>query len=236
VTRTHHGRTPARPGGVVPTVFTHRQIMVDPVRADDRHAAGPPWTRPSCPPHCRPSSGDLGGLQHLSWVVTAYLLASTASTPLYGKISTSTDASRYSASHHRVPHRLRAGRHVDPDVGAHRRPRLQGLGAGGLMALAFAIIGRRHPARERGATRATSGPCRDLLRWPVRCSAASSWSTCPGTGSSSSNIPLGPGALLVTDRALHGLNTSARAQHRLPRRRAPDDRGEQPAARPGPRP
>jgi MFS family permease len=31
--------------------------------------------------------GDLGGLQHLSWVVTAYLLASTASTPLCGKIS-----------------------------------------------------------------------------------------------------------------------------------------------------
>ena len=31
--------------------------------------------------------GDLGGLAHLSWVVTAYLLASTASTPLYGKIS-----------------------------------------------------------------------------------------------------------------------------------------------------
>ncbi len=31
--------------------------------------------------------GDLGGLEHLSWVVTAYLLASTASTPLYGKIS-----------------------------------------------------------------------------------------------------------------------------------------------------
>ena len=31
--------------------------------------------------------GDLGGLDHLSWVVTAYLLASTASTPLYGKIS-----------------------------------------------------------------------------------------------------------------------------------------------------
>src|SRR4029453_2417861 len=31
--------------------------------------------------------GDLGGLDHYSWVVTAYLLASTASTPLYGKIS-----------------------------------------------------------------------------------------------------------------------------------------------------
>jgi EmrB/QacA subfamily drug resistance transporter len=29
---------------------------------------------------------DLGGLNHLSWVVTAYLLASTVSTPLYGKL------------------------------------------------------------------------------------------------------------------------------------------------------
>ena len=30
--------------------------------------------------------GDLGGVQHLSWVVTAYLLASTVVTPLYGKL------------------------------------------------------------------------------------------------------------------------------------------------------
>src|ERR1700712_5262776 len=30
--------------------------------------------------------GDLGGLNHLSWVVTAYLLALTAVTPLYGKL------------------------------------------------------------------------------------------------------------------------------------------------------
>ena len=31
--------------------------------------------------------GELGGLDQLSWVVTAYLLTSTASSPLYGKIS-----------------------------------------------------------------------------------------------------------------------------------------------------
>src|SRR5881275_2067424 len=31
--------------------------------------------------------GDLGGLAHLSWVVTAYLLTSTISVPLYGKVS-----------------------------------------------------------------------------------------------------------------------------------------------------
>ena len=30
--------------------------------------------------------GDLGGLTHLSWVVTAYLLTSTISTPLWGKL------------------------------------------------------------------------------------------------------------------------------------------------------
>ena len=30
--------------------------------------------------------GDLGGLEHLSWVVTAYLLASTVAGPLYGKL------------------------------------------------------------------------------------------------------------------------------------------------------
>ena len=31
--------------------------------------------------------GQLGGINHYSWVVTAYLLASTASTPLYGKMA-----------------------------------------------------------------------------------------------------------------------------------------------------
>ncbi|HEY2310654.1 MAG TPA: MDR family MFS transporter [Gaiellaceae bacterium] len=30
--------------------------------------------------------GDLGGISHLSWVVTAYLLASTIVTPIYGKL------------------------------------------------------------------------------------------------------------------------------------------------------
>src|SRR5207244_11539296 len=31
--------------------------------------------------------GELGGLDHFSWVITAYLLTSTASVPLYGKFS-----------------------------------------------------------------------------------------------------------------------------------------------------
>src|SRR4051795_5069258 len=30
--------------------------------------------------------GDLGGVNHLSWVVTSYILATTASTPIWGKL------------------------------------------------------------------------------------------------------------------------------------------------------
>src|SRR5512144_1963081 len=30
---------------------------------------------------------DLGGLSHLSWVVTSFMVTSTATTPLYGKLS-----------------------------------------------------------------------------------------------------------------------------------------------------
>src|ERR1700761_8584045 len=30
--------------------------------------------------------GDLGGLEHISWITSAYLLAQTAVTPLYGKL------------------------------------------------------------------------------------------------------------------------------------------------------
>ena len=32
-------------------------------------------------------TGELGGLQHLSWVVTAFVVASTVSAPLYGRLS-----------------------------------------------------------------------------------------------------------------------------------------------------
>ena len=62
--------------------------------------------------------GDLGGLNHLSWVVTAYLLASTASTPIYGKLG---DMYRPQAGvpgrDPDLPGRLDAGR-AEPDDGA----------------------------------------------------------------------------------------------------------------------
>ncbi|HWH92342.1 MAG TPA: MFS transporter [Baekduia sp.] len=50
---------------------------------------------------------DLGGLEHLSWVVTAYLLAVTVVTPLYGKLGDLFGRKvRPAGRLGRVPHRL----------------------------------------------------------------------------------------------------------------------------------
>jgi EmrB/QacA subfamily drug resistance transporter len=95
--------------------------------------------------------GDLGGLNHLSWVVTSYLLAATASTPLYGKLGD---------MYGRKPVFLAAiliflggsmlsG--LSQSMGqliAFRA--LQGMGAGGLMVGAQAIIADIVPPRDRG--------------------------------------------------------------------------------------
>jgi EmrB/QacA subfamily drug resistance transporter len=95
--------------------------------------------------------GDLGGLEHLSWVVTAYLLASTASTPLYGKLGD---------MYGRKPVFLAAiliflaGSMLSGlsqsmgELIAFRA--VQGIGAGGLMVGAQAIIADIVPPRERG--------------------------------------------------------------------------------------
>ena len=105
-------------------------------------------------------TSQLGGLDKLSWVVTAYLLTSTAATPLWGKISdlrgrrpmfqaaivvfligslicgfSPEIADFLSASGINV---MIAGRAV------------QGIGAGGLMSLALAVSGDVVPPRERG--------------------------------------------------------------------------------------
>lgn len=94
---------------------------------------------------------DLGGLDKLSWVVTAYLLTSTASTPLWGKISDLYGRRPIfqSAIVIFLAGSLLAGfsHNMEELIGFRA---IQGLGAGGLMALAFAIIGDVIPPRERG--------------------------------------------------------------------------------------
>ncbi|MBD0292223.1 MAG: MFS transporter [Jiangellaceae bacterium] len=94
---------------------------------------------------------DLGGLNHLSWVVTAYLLTSTASTPLWGKISDlyGRRPMFQAAIVVFLGGSLVAGAAASMAVLIAGRA-VQGLGAGGLIALALATIGDVIPPRERG--------------------------------------------------------------------------------------
>lgn len=95
--------------------------------------------------------GDLGGLNHLSWVVTAYLLASTASTPLYGKLGDMYGRKPLflAAILIFLAGSMLAGASQSlNELIAFRA--LQGIGAGGLMVGAQAIIGDIVPPRQRG--------------------------------------------------------------------------------------
>ncbi len=94
---------------------------------------------------------DLGGLNHLSWVVTAYLLTSTAMTPLWGKISDLYGRRiifQMTIIIFLIGSALCGLSQNMPQLIIFRA--IQGIGGGGLMAIAFAIIGDVIPPRERG--------------------------------------------------------------------------------------
>ena len=94
---------------------------------------------------------DLGGLSHLSWVVTSFLLTSTATTPLYGKLSD---------MYGRKPLFIAAiliflvGSILCGLSGSMTQlvvfRGIQGLGAGGLMTLAMTTVADLVAPRERG--------------------------------------------------------------------------------------
>ena len=95
--------------------------------------------------------GDLGGLQHLSWVVTAYLLASTVSGPLYGKFGDLYGRKvvlQTAIVIFLVGSALCGLSQNMAELIGFRA--LQGLGAGGLIVTAIAVIGDVIPPRDRG--------------------------------------------------------------------------------------
>ena len=148
--------------------------------------------------------GDLGGQGQLAWVVSATLLASTASTPIWGKVSD---------IYGRKPMfqlaivvfliaSLFAG--FSQNMGQLIAARaFQGIGVGGLMALSQAIIGDVVSPRERGRYQGyiggafglatVAGPLIggylvDHLSWR--------WTFWVG-------IPIGIAALVITERVLN---------------------------------
>src|SRR5271170_8288472 len=95
--------------------------------------------------------GDLGGLKHISWVVTAYLLAQTVVTPLYGKLGDQFGRKivLQSALVIFLAGSALCGLSKSLDELIAFRA-LQGLGGGGLMVSAQAAIGDVVSPRERG--------------------------------------------------------------------------------------
>ncbi|MFH0175568.1 DHA2 family efflux MFS transporter permease subunit [Streptomyces cacaoi] len=94
---------------------------------------------------------ELGGMEHLSWVVTAYLLASTAATPLWGKLGDLYGRKRLFQAAiviFLIGSALCGMAQNMPQLIAFRA--LQGLGGGGLMVLSMAIVGDLVPPRDRG--------------------------------------------------------------------------------------
>jgi EmrB/QacA subfamily drug resistance transporter len=158
---------------------------------------------------------ELGGLDKLSWVVTAYLLTSTAATPLWGKISdlygrrmifqaaivTFLIGSTLSG----------AAQNMTELIGFRA---IQGLGAGGLMSIAFATIGDVIPPRERGRYQGYFAAVFGLSS--VAGPLLGGWLT-DGPGWRwifYINLPIGAAALVATSWALKSMKT-VRRQHTI---------------------
>ena len=140
----------AAPAAPAPTALTHRQILV--VLSGlllGMFLAALDQTIVSTA--MRTIADELNGQTAQAWVTTAYLITSTISTPLYGKLSD---------QYGRKPFYLFAivvfvlgsvlcgTAQSIYELAVYRA--VQGLGAGGLMSLAFAIVGDLVPPRERG--------------------------------------------------------------------------------------
>jgi EmrB/QacA subfamily drug resistance transporter len=95
--------------------------------------------------------GELGGLEHLSWVVTAYLLAATITGPLYGKFGDLYGRKivlQTAIVVFLIGSMLCGIAQNMPELIAFRA--LQGLGAGGLIVVTLAVVGDIIPPRDRG--------------------------------------------------------------------------------------
>jgi MFS family permease len=136
--------------------------------------------------------GELGGLDHLSWVVTAYLLTSTAATPIFGKVS-DLHGRRRLFQFAIVTFLVGSGLSgLAQNMGQLILFRaMQGVGGGGLIAMTQVIVGDVVSPRERGRYMGYIGSVFALSSVVGPCWADTSPTISPGAGSSTSTSPWG---------------------------------------------
>ena len=95
--------------------------------------------------------GDLGGITQYSWVFTAYMLTSTVTVPLYGKLGDVYGRKNlflFSIVVFLIGSALCGAAQSMTQLVVFRA--IQGIGAGGLFPLSLAVIGNIVPPRDRG--------------------------------------------------------------------------------------
>jgi EmrB/QacA subfamily drug resistance transporter len=102
--------------------------------------------------------GDLGGVDHYSWVFSAYMLAATVTTPIYGRLSDVYGRRRFFVAGI-VIFMIGAvvGGMADSMTQLVIARAIQGLGAGALIPLAVATIGDLIPPSDRGKWQGLTG-------------------------------------------------------------------------------
>ena len=164
--------------------------------------------------------GDLGGLSHISWVVTAYLLASTVSGPLYGKLGDLYGRKtllQIAIVLFLIGSALCGLAQSMTELIAFRA--LQGLGGGGLMVTTMAVVGDIISPRERGRYQGYFGAVfglatviGPLLGGFLVDSLSWRWIFYV-------NLPLGAVAFVVIGAVLGTTRRACSSQDRLPRAR-----------------
>jgi EmrB/QacA subfamily drug resistance transporter len=153
---------------------------------------------------------DFNGLAHYTWVVTAYLLTSTASTPLYGKISDlygRRPVFQFAIVTFLIGSFAAGAASSMAQLIAFRA--VQGLGAGGLMSLTFVIIGDIISPRERGKYQGYFGGVWGLssVAGPLLGGYFSDHAQILGVTGWRwifyINLPFGIAALIITSASLH---------------------------------
>jgi EmrB/QacA subfamily drug resistance transporter len=147
--------------------------------------------------------GDFHRSNLLSWVITAYLLASTASTPLWGKVGDLYGRKRVfqlAIVVFLLASALCGASQNMFELIAFRG--LQGIGGGGLLSLAFAIIGDVIPPRERGRYQGYFGAVFGVSSVVGPLAGGFAVDSLSWRYIFYVNLPLGIVALIVTNRVL----------------------------------